>query len=430
MSFNFALWGNFKNRDECLKFLRLALIFTFMISICALFHPLKDVIFITMVGVKWLPYARWVSLFFLVPALILYGKMVDFFPRNKMFYGLCFIGVFCLALFMIFMKCAESAMLGWAWYAFSEVFVSLFIALFWSLVADISTPEDAKQGYSLIILGAQFGGVMAPLCLYPFVSSCSPLLILGVISVSLFVVAGLMSWFMRVTPPALLQGFCYEKAHKKVKNKTGFFEGLKLIIQESYLLGILGIITLCDMIIIILEYHVKIKAAHVYIDKNQLMEFFFKLTLYANTVAFISLLLGVGAIGRYLGVGRSLLLLPITVTFGVLVMGSTDHLAFLMISLVALKGISYALDKPTREQLYVPTSVDVKYKAKSWIDSFGSRVSKGLGSSVHMLRPVLQSEFVYVSSLLCLGLVGVWIVAAVYIARMHKRAVSENKLVC
>ncbi len=424
------MWGNFKNRDECLKFLRLALIFTFIISICALFHPLKDVIFITMVGVKWLPYARWISLFFLIPALLIYGRMVDIFPRNKMFYGLCFIGVAALALFMILIKFAQSALLGWAWYAFSEVFVSLLIALFWSFVADISTPEDAKQGYSLIILGAQLGGVMAPLCLYPFVSFCGPLLILSIIAISLLIVASLMSWFMRVTPAALLQGFCYEEAHKKVKKKASFFEGLKLIVKESYLLGILGIITLCDMIIIILEYHVKIKAAHVYIDTNQLMQFFFRLTLYANSVALISLLFGAGAIGRYLGVGRSLLLMPVAVALGVLVMGSTEHLPLLMMSLVALKGISYALDKPTREQLYVPTSADVKYKAKSWIDSFGSRVSKGLGSSVHMLRPVLQSEFVYVSSLLCLGLVGVWIVAAVYVARMHKRAVSENKLVC
>ena len=167
-----------------------------------------------------------------------------------------------------------------------------------------------------------------------------------------------------------------------------------------------------------------------YVDKNQLIEFFFRLTLYANLVALISLLLGFGAVSRWLGVGRSLLFLPIAVGIGVLIMGTTDNLMILTATLVAFKGISYALDKPTREQLYVPTSVDVKYKAKSWIDTFGSRVSKGLGSSVHMLRPVLQSQFVYVSSVFCLGLVGVWIVSAIYIAKIHKQAVEGNKLVC
>jgi hypothetical protein len=32
---------------------------------------------------------------------------------------------------------------------------------------------------------------------------------------------------------------------------------------------------------------------------------------------------------------------------------------------------SYALDNPTQEILYQPTSLAVKYKAKSWIDIFG-----------------------------------------------------------
>ena len=430
MSFNFALWGNFRNRDECLKFLRLALIFTCMISIFALFHPLKDVVFITMVGVHWLPYARWVSLAFLIPALLVYGKIIDFLPRHRMFYALALTGSAIITGFVIAMRVAPSATLGWAWYAFTEVFTSLFIALFWSFVSDISTPEDAKQGYSLIILGAQFGGVMAPLCLYPFVSTWGPTFVMAITAGALLLVAGLMYWFMRITPKNLLQGFCYEKAHKKSHKKAGFFEGLKLIVKESYLLGILAIITLCDMIIIILEYHVKISAAHFYQNKDELIEFFFRLTMYANLVALVSLLLGFGVVARRLGVGRSLLLLPIVVGFGVVIMGATHNLTILTATLVAFKGISFALDKPTREQLYVPTSVDVKYKAKSWIDSFGSRVSKGLGSSVHMLRPVLQSEFVYVSSVFCLGLVGVWIVAAVTVGRMHKRAVEGNKLVC
>ncbi len=430
MSFNFALWGNFKNKDECLKFLRLALIFTCMISLCALMHPLKDVVFITMVGVEWLPYVRWISLLSLIPALLAYGRVVDYFARHTVFYGICLLGSASVAAFIFLMKFFPSVALGWGWYAFTEVFISLLIALFWSFVADISTPESAKQGYGLIILGAQLGGVLAPLCLYPFVSVWGPLLVMSVVAIGLVVVTGMMYWFMRVTPPQLLKGFCYEKAHEKVFKKPGFFEGLKLIGKQSYLLGILAIISLCDMIIIVLEYHVKIKAAHVYVDKSQLIEFFFKLTLYANLVALISLLLGFGAVARWLGVARSLLFLPIAVGLGVLIMGTTDNLAILMITLVSFKGISYALDKPTREQLYVPTSVDVKYKAKSWIDTFGSRVAKGLGSAVHMLRPVLQSSFIFISSVFCLGLVGVWIAAAIYVAKIHRRAVEGNKLIC
>jgi len=50
--------------------------------------------------------------------------------------------------------------------------------------------------------------------------------------------------------------------------------------------------------------------------------------------------------------------------------------------MIVLKANSYALNNPTKEMLYQPTSSAVRYKAKSWIDIFGARGSKALGSVV------------------------------------------------
>jgi len=50
--------------------------------------------------------------------------------------------------------------------------------------------------------------------------------------------------------------------------------------------------------------------------------------------------------------------------------------------MIMLKANSYALNNPTKEILYQPTSGAVRYKAKSWIDIFGARGSKALGSVV------------------------------------------------
>jgi len=51
-------------------------------------------------------------------------------------------------------------------------------------------------------------------------------------------------------------------------------------------------------------------------------------------------------------------------------------------SLVILKGLSYALNNPAKETLYIITSTDVKYKVKSWIDMFGQRMAKGVGAFI------------------------------------------------
>merc|ERR1711935_428946 len=56
----------------------------------------------------------------------------------------------------------------------------------------------------------------------------------------------------------------------------------------------------------------------------------------------------------------------------------TLYIVFL--AMILLKANSYALNNPTKEILYQPTASAVKYKAKSWIDMFGARGSKALGS--------------------------------------------------
>mmetsp|Transcript_32849 Transcript_32849/g.56710 ORF Transcript_32849/g.56710 Transcript_32849/m.56710 type:complete len:136 (-) Transcript_32849:72-479(-) len=50
--------------------------------------------------------------------------------------------------------------------------------------------------------------------------------------------------------------------------------------------------------------------------------------------------------------------------------------------MMLLKGFSYALNNPCKEILYQPTSSAVKFKSKSWIDTFGARGSKAAGSLV------------------------------------------------
>ena len=50
---------------------------------------------------------------------------------------------------------------------------------------------------------------------------------------------------------------------------------------------------------------------------------------------------------------------------------------------VGIKGLSYALQSPSREMLYIVTTDAIKFKAKSWIDVFGGHAAKALGSGVN-----------------------------------------------
>lgn len=435
------LWGKFKSKDECFKFIRLALIFAFTIGVYWLINPLKDTVFIQVVGKQWLAYAKIFSIFLLFPLLIIYGRLVDMFARHRMFYVICGVYSLCALLFAYLLNDASVGLpntvadggrfIGWFWYAFVESFGSLIVALFWSFASDTSTPNSAKYGFSVIAMGAQFGGVLGPLLGFWVTQYVGPVPIIVMGACGIFSIGCLIYYFMKVTPQSELVGFnSDEKTSSYRKPAPSFFEGLQLIASQPYLLGIVAIVSLYEIVGTFLELHMKILAADVLGGGVAMQAFFFKYAIFANGVALTSLLLGAGAVGRMMGLSRTLLLLPILMGLGVCAIWCIPELWISLIVVVIVKGLNYALNQPAKEQLYIPTSRESKYKAKAWIDSFGSRLSKSVGSSVHMLRPVLQSFFVVVSSSVCFGLIGVWIMAALFVARMHKKAVEEDYEIC
>ncbi len=69
-----------------------------------------------------------------------------------------------------------------------------------------------------------------------------------------------------------------------------------------------------------------------------------------------------------------------------------------------MKGMSYALNNPTKEILYQMTSTTIKFKCKSWIDTFGQRSAKATGSLVTNAFASSVADLVTYGSLV--GIVG------------------------
>jgi AAA family ATP:ADP antiporter len=435
------LWGKFDSKQECAKFVRLAAIFAFTIGVYWIINPTKDPVFLYTVGLDYLPYAKMFSLIIMIPTILLYGRLVDAFPRHRVFYALCILYACGSCVFGYFMMhptiglantvLSKWRLLGWSWYAFVESFGSIIVALFWSFAADTSTPESAKRGFSVIALGAQIGGVLAPLAFYGLAKEWGPVPFAFIGAGGMLCIAALVFYFMWVTPQSELVGFSEEvKTAGYRKPKTGFFEGIGLIASSSYLIGIVGVVTLYEVVGTVIEFHLKTLAKMTYGSINELNSFFFRYAICANGMALLCLILGVGAIGRNLGLLRTLLLLPALVSLGIVMLTFNFNLSVALFVFVVIRGLNYALNQPAKEQLYIPTSRQSKYKAKAWIDMFGSRMAKGVGSSVHILRPVLQLAFVGVSSLICSGLVAVWVFAALFVGKRHAQAIKEDRTIC
>ncbi len=452
--FNF---GTFE-KEEFKKFIRMGLIFALIIGVYWTLRPLKDAIFIQLVGKFQLPFAKTISVIALLPLVMFYTKLLEKTSRERMlvilptFYGLAILG---FSIAMSFLQSsahdiASSSLissigirsLGYFWYLFVESFGSLVVALFWAFAADTTKPENAKQGFPLVVALGQIGGIILPYSIggLPYrlnrPTDALSMLCLGLL---VLLIIPLVRYFLKKTPQDLLTSFHGKnEKQEKEKQEPGFSEGLKLLLKHRYLLCIFGANFIYEVVITIFDFNFKIAAGSLY-SGVALSNY---LSIYGSSVNIVSLLcllLGISNVTRFLGIGVALAAMPVIVGLALFGFMSLDSLTFLFALMVGSKAINYALNGPALKQLYIPTTQNVKFKAQAWIETFGSRSSKQAGSLFNMTLAPLQKTFgalagksyyLLLSGALCFPLLVFWFVIALFLGKSFKRALKDNVTVC
>lgn len=94
-----------------------------------------------------------------------------------------------------------------------------------------------------------------------------------------------------------------------------------------------------------------------------------------------------------------------------------------------LKASAYSLNDPVKELLYQPTSVPIKYKAKAWIDVFGSRLAKAGGSFISHMAHGSVSRLQLVSELPSFAISIILLVLAWQAGTQFQYLVDNNLIV-
>ena len=236
---------------------------------------------------------------------------------------------------------------------------------------------------------------------------------------------------MCVIPKEQLAGYQVAGSHSAKKSKTSFWGDLKLFLSQPYLLGIFGVILFFETIVTIFDFYLKYYASLEITGANAYTAYMGKFGVYVNVAAWICVALGVNNIGRKLGLKAALLVTPVIVGIATLVLAKAATLTTAFWIMVFCKGLNYALNQPSKEQLYIPTTPETKYKVKAFMEVFGSRGSKATGSAFNAVKRFMSTEsFILFSTIASLGMVGVWLFAAIYLAKTHKKAIAEKTVVC
>jgi AAA family ATP:ADP antiporter len=343
-------------------------------------------------------------------------------------------------------QASSDRLVGWAFYIFMESFDAFFSTTFWAFADSICSTNDARRYYGYVVAGSKIGGIIAAGALYLLIGASSVseqiylipnALLFG--SGTLFAAALSIYLLMRNVSGRYMHG--YEEVYKLEKQKTthskGFFnavknsfDGLWVIVKSPYVMGIFSLVIFYEVTIVIFDFWVVMYADTLHQSVGGLTGYYAFYYLVMNAIGLIVCLFGTTPALRFLGLRLSLFAFPLICFMFLLftLLFPTAQVFFWV--LVGLRAFNYALNHPTREILYIPTTKEIKFKAKAWTDAFGSRIAKSFGSVFNvMVKNTSKAAAIFSSLTLTLGLASIWLVVVYLLGRKLQDAIDNKKVI-
>jgi AAA family ATP:ADP antiporter len=396
-------------------------------------------------GRSLIPKLKMMSPFVITGLVIVYTKLLDLVQKQTLFYIFCSLygTIFAATAAAVFVSQKFGAayvgkyplaLLGILVYLLTESFGSLVVALFWSFTASCNTTEQAKRTFPFILAIAQLGTIIGShllsfaFPLWSYYTLCSTAIFLVIVIIRK--IALLID-----KEPKTVQAF--EK-----KEKADIFAGLKLLTTQPYLLGIFITSTLYEIIKTMLDFQMHTQASS-FMSQAEYLVFSGQFATWTNLSSFLIALLGTSHIIKKYGIRFCILVSPITysITLTALYLyyktnPSPENLCFAMlISMIAVTSISYAVNNPAKEMMYIPTSTEAKFKVKGITDTIGSRGAKAVGSSINNSLNIAGNMTASIASLMTygtfmgLGIISIWFIAGLYVGKKNEQLITDNQII-
>ena len=395
----------------------------FFLIIMALYllKPASRSLFIETMGADQLPYAWLGTALGMLILISFYHRLVERHNRFLIVLGSCLLFAALLVVFRALLTVHKAAA-ATAFFIFVDISGVILVEQFWSLTDSIYTTTQGKSWYGVIGTGGLAGGVLGgafAAFLIKYTALRTPDLLL-VASGILITIAGMTLLMAR------LGLYCEaEKLHQKGREAGG---GWRVIGHSRYLLLITIILLLAQLASPLVEYQFLKTVELSYPLQEPRTEF---LSMFFSMLGVISITINLGLtplIHKKLGVIAGLLVQPLAMGIFSWAFFLTPTLLMGATTKISDRGLSYSINRASKELLYVPTDPVLIYQAKAWIDMFGYRIFKAFGSVVVLLFTQWSPIAVSVSQLSWVTLVicGLWIAAIGVLSRDYKLVLQRS----
>jgi AAA family ATP:ADP antiporter len=419
-----------------------------------LLKELKDAIFTIIVGYKYLPDAKALSLLLMIPMVLFYSWLSEKIRRQYLlsFYALFYsFGSIIIAYYISDNEIGLSntvsskyRLFGWFVYLFFEGLSPFLVSLNWSFLNSISKPNDIKSFYIVMAAMGKIGSLcfatLAWLLMSRGFASCANYTDVYLYSFLLKISAGallfipfLLTYLTYTLTQSDLQGYVdinEKKQINKEKDDKSFNFGFTSIFKIPYVLSIVGMMFFWEIVNVIFNNLRLIIAFSDTHEIGQFSSFLFKSTAITSLISLFFVVIGTNGIIRLLGERKGILLIPLLTGFMMICFLCYKTTTMVIITWTIIRAINLSLATPIRESLYIPTSKNIQFKSKSWIDSFGQKFSKGFGSIYNKMIQFIPSNIVNLFQVgFFLLIITLWTTLAYYLGKRWQKAIDKKEII-
>ena len=409
--------------------------FFFVLSSYFILRPIRDAVGVA-AGVSGLPWLWTGTLAVMLVANPLFSSLVARFPVRR-FIPLTyqFFAVNLLLFYGILRLAGGQSATGPTWigpvfYIWTSVFNLFVPSVFWSLMADIFTSEQAKRLFGFIGVGGTLGSIAGSTVTAALAERLGTVNLL-LVSVALLEIAILIvvrfPAVRRIADPQVSSSARTETPVRGDTKPIGgsVWAGFSGVARSPYLLGIAAFLLLYTFGSTFLYFGQTVIIGREYTTAESRAAIIAKIEIAVQTLTVLTQIFLTGRLMRWLGLGVTLALLPAISMLGFIALGLMPFLSTVVLFTVLRRGTNFGITNPAMEALFTVVSREDKYKAKSFIETFVYRAGDQLAAWAYRGLDRLGLG-VSGNSYVAVPFAAVWLGVALWLGRRHARLAGER----
>ncbi|HUE85194.1 MAG TPA: Npt1/Npt2 family nucleotide transporter [Vicinamibacterales bacterium] len=341
--------------------------------------PVTRGLFISNLGADNLPWVQFGAGVLIGLIMQAYSRVIALVPRRWMIPVTMLGMVTLLVLFWAaFSGAGDARIIAAAFYLYGLILGILLISQFWTLANDVYDARQAKRLFGLIGAGASLGGAAGAALTATFVERYGANAMLLVSASILTLCFGIVTLVIRREQRAGVSDASKTGEQERVSTAEAF----QLLRSSKHLQLISFVIAFAAIGAAIIEQQLNMATAEAKgaTNTDAISAFLAVITVWLSMIGFVIQVGFTSRIHRNLGIGFALLILPVSLGGTGLLMLTVGALWTSGLARILDTSLRYTVDKTSREILFLPLPVDLKYRAKPFIDVTVDRVAKGLSA--------------------------------------------------